>query len=327
MLKGDQWNIIAKRLSNEKLSAEEKAEFEKMIADENVQRTIGQSERIFEKTGLFLGLDEYNTNSAWEKVDRAISRKKTLSFRPLLRIAAVFILLVAGGFAVWKLAVQNKAVPVIAAYYIEGNTEQLLPDGSTITLNHGSEVKFPKEFTGNTREVSLVGEAFFNIKPDAGKPFIIKTNGASVRVLGTSFNVCAYNESETVEVIVKTGKVELINTGAGEEEEKVVLLPGQTGTLNMYTRKLLRTNNYNPNKLAWYTREISFDYTPLGEVFETLRHVYNIRVDVDKQVDTKQKLTASFSKQDPEYIMEVIALTLDIKVDQTENNGFFVHNN
>ncbi|MCF8359490.1 MAG: FecR domain-containing protein [Prolixibacteraceae bacterium] len=327
MLKGDQWNIIAKRLSNEKLSVEEKAEFEKMIADENVQRIIGQSEKTFEKTGLFLGLDQYNTNSAWEKVDRAMSRRKTMSFRPLLRIAAVFFLLVAGGFAVWKMAVQNKPVPVIAAHYLEGNTQQLLPDGSTVTLNHGSEVKFPKKFTGTTREVTLVGEAFFNIKPDTEKPFIIKTNGASVKVLGTSFNVCAYNESETVEVIVKTGKVELFNTGAGKAEEKVVLMPGQTGTLNMYTRELLRTDNYNPNKLAWYTREISFNYTPLGEVFETLQHAYNIRVDIDNQVDTSQKLTASFSKQDPEYIMDVIALTLDIKVDQTENNGFFVQNN
>lgn len=328
MLMGDQWNIIAKHLSKEKLSAEEKEEFERMAADDEVQRIIGQSENTFEKTSLFLSLDKYNTNEAWEKVNSAISRKKTFSLKPILRVAAVFILLLAGGFTVWKLAVQNNSsVRTISAYYEKPEQELLLPDGSIVILNHSSKVLYPETFQGNTREVILVGEAFFDVAPNAEKPFIIKTKEASIKVLGTSFNVYAYEESETVEVIVKTGKVELIDSGAGTEQDKVILLPGQKGIFNKASRELLCTESYNPNKLAWYTHEISFNYTSLNEVFETLQHAYNIRIDVDKNVDLNLKLSASFSKQDPEYIMEVVALTLNLKLSKKEKNNYTIQNN
>ncbi|MBN1926844.1 MAG: FecR domain-containing protein [Prolixibacteraceae bacterium] len=328
MLKGDQWNIIVKHLSKEKLSAGEKEEFERLAADENVQRIIGQSKKTFEKTSLFLSLDKYNTDNAWGKIDQAISLKKNFSIKPLLRIAAVLVLLIAAGFTVWKLSVQNTgSVREITAQYKESNQALLLPDGSIVSLNYASEIKYPESFEGNTREVFLVGEAFFDVTPNVEKPFVIKTKEASVKVLGTSFNVCAYEKSEMVEVIVETGSVELADTKAGLEHEKVILHPGQKGTLNKTNRRLLLSESYNPNKLAWHTREISFNYTPLSEVFETLHHAYNIQIDVDDQVDLNLKLSASFSKQDPEYIMEVVALTLNLRLNKEGNNNYIIQNN
>src|SRR5690606_2603405 len=70
----------------------------------------------------------------------------------------------------------------------------LLPDGSTVLLNNNSSLDFPQQFTGDTREVILKGEAYFDIKPDASRPFIIHTGKVKTRVLGTAFNIRAYPE-------------------------------------------------------------------------------------------------------------------------------------
>ena len=89
------------------------------------------------------------------------------------------------------------------------------PDGSIVTLNRNSKLIFPKHFTKNVREVTITGEAFFDVKPNTSKPFIINAGNVQVKVLGTSFNVCAYPGTETVEVVVESGKVQVTRKNCG----------------------------------------------------------------------------------------------------------------
>lgn len=114
----------------------------------------------------------------------------------LARIAAVLIplFMMTGGYLYYT-STQNKWIEISVAY---GDKKHfLLPDSSEIWLNAGTVVKYPKEFSKAQRLVHLDGEAYFSVRKDAGKPFIVETSRLSVKVLGTKFNVKAYADVKT----------------------------------------------------------------------------------------------------------------------------------
>jgi transmembrane sensor len=328
-MKSEQWEIIAKYLAHEELNAEEKSEFDLLSADEDFRKNLDQSANVFEKTDLFFDLKQYNTEKAWEKVNKQVTKKRTniLHISWVYRVAAIFILLITTSVAIWRLGFNNPEYCEFATTQFDfSNPEIVLPDGSKVKLNHSSKLTYPEVFKGNIREVTLTGEAFFNVTPNSEKPFIIKANGASIRVVGTSFNVYAYNESSTVEVIVKTGKVELHDKDLTKklEGDKVLLLPGEKGIFNKLNNTVAKENSFNSNNLSWVTHEMEFKYARLADVFQTMQRVYNIRIDVDQGVDLNQKLSATFSQQQPEYIMEVIAMTQNLRLKKINNNQYII---
>lgn len=328
-MKSEHWEIIAKYLAHEELSAEEKSEFERLSSDDEMKFVSRQSAEVFEKTDLFFNLKEYNVESAWEKVNGHLTQNKKNIFHLswVYRVAAIFLLLLTTSVAIWHLGFNKQEFQEFATSQFDfSNPEIELPDGSRVKLNHGSKLTYPDEFSGKTREVSLTGEAFFSVTPNPEKPFIIKTNGASIKVLGTSFNVYAYAESSTVEVVVKTGKVELNDQVLSEKPkgEKILLLPGEKGTFNKLNGTIVKEITVNPNNLSWYTHEIVFKYTRLADVFQTLQRAYNLQVTVEEGVDLNQELNATFSHQQPDYIMEVIALTQNLNLKKTSNNQYII---
>ena len=114
-----------------------------------------------------------------------------------------------------------------------------------VTLNSNSKLEFPAKFASDKREVTITGEAFFEVKPNPEKPFVINAGGAQVKVLGTSFNVSAYPKTDAVEVIVKTGKVQVTQKTEQLEAEtnEVILTPGEKGTFYAGSRILEKTVN------------------------------------------------------------------------------------
>jgi ferric-dicitrate binding protein FerR (iron transport regulator) len=146
--------------------------------------------------------------------------------------------------------------------------------------------------------------------------------------LGTSFNVNAYKNAPLVEVVVKTGKVELLEntTPNVTKTAKVLLLPGDKGVFDKLSRKLTKEATLNNNNLSWITHEIEFDYAPLNEVVGTLCRTFNLQIDIEKSVDQDLQLSATFNKQKPDYIMDVVALTLNLKVEKTGDNHYIIRN-
>jgi transmembrane sensor len=328
-MKGEYWDIIAKYLTHEELSAEEKEEFDQLLADEEFNEILSQSSEVVKKSDLFFNLKKYNTDKAWEKVNGQLTpkRKNILQIPWVYRVAAIFLLLFTTSVVVWRLGINKQEFcEVTTTQYDLSNPVVELPDGTKVKLNHGSKLTYPEEFSGETREVSLTGEAFFNVTPNPGRPFIIKTNDASIKVLGTSFNVYAYNESSTVEVIVKTGKVELFKPDLSEKAAvgKVLLLPGEKGTFDKLNKTVAKEATYSPNNLSWFTHEIEFKYTRLSDVFQTLKRAYNLQITIEEGVDLGQELNATFSQQQPDYIMEVIAMTQNLKLKKQANNQYII---
>jgi ferric-dicitrate binding protein FerR (iron transport regulator) len=199
-----------------------------------------------------------------------------------------------------------------------------------VALNSNSKLVFPKQFTGNTREVTIYGEAFFDVKPNREKPFIITAGNAQVKVVGTSFNVCAYPENETVEVVVKTGKVQVTNK-IGEvlsDANQVYLVPGEKGTLFIKSSILEKSQNSNPNYLAWKTRDFVFNDIPLDEVFQCLEKTYHVKIQVTDPELNALKLNAQFDKKPIDFILNVVGLTFNLELSvENEQYTFSSHKN
>jgi transmembrane sensor len=163
-------------------------------------------------------------------------RKAGISFnlvlRNLGRIAAIFLLpvMVYIGYEVYsqKMWVKNQAEVVYHEIKCPMGAQSKfeLPDGTTGNLNNGSTLRYPVKFTGKSREVELYGEAFFDVRHKRDKPFIIKTVGLDVKVLGTRVNVYSYPDEQYQEITLESGSVELVQQ---EEDQMVTVAEMQPG--------------------------------------------------------------------------------------------------
>lgn len=159
-----------------------------------------------------------------------------------------------------------------------GKTSELqLPDGTQVFLNAGSRLVYPENFTGKTREVFLVGEAFFNVRHDKQHPFIVQTEDFRIKVLGTRFNLSAYPNDNVIETVLAEGKVSIGKNDAGVFEKAIELSPNQLASFNRTTKetdiKTVDTDNY----ILWTVGLLKFESTDLSRITKRLERFYNVR--------------------------------------------------
>jgi transmembrane sensor len=332
------WELLAKFLSNE-AGEPEKAEVESWAgrSAQNLSR-LKSSRDIMQKARLYYHTRKFDPAAAWEKIERGTDNQAPVieigetthaSFfrRRLLQIAAaVFFALMLGSVSFWFGFRQQK---VTVFTEIISNDQQVLkgvtlPDGTVVTLNDNSKLNYPKHFSGKFRKVSIEGEAFFEVHPDASKPFVISAGKAQIRVLGTSFNVNARPGDKTVEVTVETGTVRVqCNELAQQPCNDLILAPGEKGILDNANNLLSKTVNENRNLTAWKTHELVFEKTPLKEVIEILQQVYHTEIQVSNPAFDQLVLTAHFDNQTIDFILEVIRLTFNLEL-SAQNGQYFL---
>ncbi|NLU37296.1 MAG: DUF4974 domain-containing protein [Bacteroidales bacterium] len=322
----ENWDIIAKYLANEELNDEELQIVENLKNDAEGQQLLRESAGVFDDTSLYLQQKQYNTLNAWQKVNASVARSaRRRLFVISSRVAAAVVILVVSAFALWQLGSNHNSLTEFSTAMNDVSKPVLvLPDGTNVTVNRNSKISYPEKFTGNTREVTLSGEAFFQVTPNPDKPFIIHANGASVKVLGTSFNVYAYGNEPIVEVLVKTGKVELLGKNAGTVSSSVLLMPGEKGVFVKAKGEMAKQQEPNFNNFSWLTNEIEFDNTPLPEVVATINRAFPVTVETAAGVDANLHLTATFNQQKPEYILDVLALTLNLRLEKAQDNHYII---
>lgn len=319
----ERWNIFAKYFSNEELNASESELVQSNIEDEELNDDFRQSKQVSQKVDLYFNLKKVDTEQAWTKVSDQMETKTKIRSLKLrwISAAASAVILVAIAIGAIQLGNPFETKTFRTASDDLSNPHVTLPDGSIVSLNHGTKISYHKSFKGDSRMVKLSGEAFFDVAHNPNKPFIIQTKNASIKVLGTSFNV--YEGDEKVEVFVKTGKVQLIEGAlASNESERINLLPGERGIYDIKSHNLLKEILSETNSLAWITQDIEFNTSDLSEVIETLERVYNLKIEVADDVDMEKQITATFNQQDADYIMEVVAITLDLDLTKTKENEY-----
>lgn len=304
-----------------------------------VEQWIGKSEanrRYFEKlkvlwenTGRVAPHQEANVDvdMAWNKfkqradhqiTDQPVSKAKGRHlYFYLSRMAAILVV----GFVVYLVYQSLKKSPdanqvVLTAQMV--TKSDTLPDGSQVSLNINSRVTFNENFSETERLISLQGEAFFDVVKNDKKPFVIKTNGTTVTVLGTSFYVEAYDSLNTVEVGVEEGVVQVESYG-----ELVLLGAGERISIDKGKQKVSEPDTYNPNDIYWKSETLIFKNEPLAGVFATLEKVYKININVENPRILNCRLTGKFYKESPAHIFEIIETNFDLTTVE-QNAGFTI---
>ncbi len=250
-----------------------------------------------------------NAEEDWERIQEKIggtAQTKNVYLR-VLRYAAAVLLFVS--VALWLLpqAKVDENLGSELAWITEENMkglphEILLPDGSKVILEPYSSLKYPASFSGKQRDVFLKGEAFFDVTRDTTMPFLIYANETITKVLGTSFTIRAFDGDDDVEVIVKTGRVAVYATVAGDDglitskklvikadedivvplpNRKLEISPNQSVVFNRKKRELVKGIAPIPTLIESKVREIesfAFDNAPVINVFETLTLVYGVEI-------------------------------------------------
>jgi ferric-dicitrate binding protein FerR (iron transport regulator) len=164
---------------------------------------------------------------------------------------------------------------------IGSRTVVQLSDGSTVHLNYGSKLKYPQFFSGDTREIELVGEGFFEVAHNPEKPFIVKTGTLNVQALGTAFNVLAYADSETIETTLVNGKVVLKQKITNGKTKTIgTMEPGQHINYNIKTGAVCSTKGSVEKFVAWKDGKLVFEDATITDVAERLSRMFNVDIEV-----------------------------------------------
>ena len=190
-----------------------------------------------------------------------------------------------------------------------------LPDGSKVWLNQKAELTYPKVMNGAQREVHLVGEAYFEIVRHARQPFLVQSNGATIRILGTEFNVNAVAK-DWVQVHVLEGKVAFY--AEAKEERQVTLQAFEVGRLELNTGDLSKTVQENQNSIAWKTGVLRFEDEALTTMVEQLEDYYDIPFSLENSL-TECTISTVIDKLSLAETLEVLELTLGISSDAQNN--------
>jgi transmembrane sensor len=308
---------IVRYLAGE-MTVSEREQFEKIIqADQDKKAQLSEYRKIWEGVDQLAGRNKYDMDGEWnllsDKIDFGTEEKNDTRVRTLrstvLRIAAMLVigLIGVGGYYAGKQLLMYDKVA------IETGTEMIeLPDGTVVTLNSGSIVKYTKNESLAYRKVKLIGEAFFEVSRDTSRPFIIDAGPAQIEVLGTSFNVNAYPDNKKVEVTVHTGLVAMSEKNASDHQ--IMLSKGNTGIYSKEKEELNLIIAGNTNANAWKTRLLEFTDTPMKDVLDVLKHTYQADIILQDTDLSDYTITVSFNNQELDAVLTVLASTLDLTI-------------
>ena len=193
-----------------------------------------------------------------------------------------------------------------------GIMKYVLPDSSSVWLSRGSSITYRAGFIKNgTRDVSLQGEGYFDVKKSSLNPFIVNIDNIDVKVTGTQFN-CIKNEDD-IEITLVEGSVNILNS-AGKIIEK--LNPNQQFRFNTTTNATALIDNIDCLQFtAWKDGELYFKNSNLKFVAERLIRLYDINIIIEDEILLDKTITASFKNESIEDIIEIISIILNIEYD------------
>jgi len=189
-----------------------------------------------------------------------------------------------------------------------------LSDGTLVNLNSGSKLIFPTEFEGKTRNVELVGEAFFEVTPNPSKPFIVKTSEINVKVLGTAFDLQAYPGTNKISTTLVHGKIVLEREVAGISKQIAELKPSDRAIFKTDGKVINISVEEDLDKfIAWKDGKLVFFNDPIENVAEKLGNWYNVNVKINNNELKRYRFTATFTDEPIEQVLDLLGKSSPLK--------------
>jgi len=182
-----------------------------------------------------------------------------------------------------------------------------LSDGSQVKLNAGTKICFDEKFTGKTRNVHLHGQAFFDVARNENKPFIIQTGDLEITVLGTSFDIKAFEDDDFVLVTVVSGKVKV-----SSQEEESIITPNEQVYFQKSTGKIVMREVRSEDYIKWMDGTLYFDKTNVGEMIKQLERWYNVKIIVNAPEILSKTVSGEYTNENLKSILKIMAFSLNI---------------
>lgn len=292
---------------------EEKQELLAFLAsDEEAARIFREMSAAWALSSVpsFAAAEASNLSRIKERIDLRAYSKPVWKVMPLwLKIAAAILLLLGSNYF-WYTYTENLTelyTHTDAPYEIKApagsRTDIVLPDGTEVYLNAGSVLRYYGGFGVNDRVVTLDGEGYFKVAKNAEVPFFVKTNDVQVRVVGTVFNVHAYDDDNYVTVSLLEGRVNL----SASSHSEMKLFPDEQVLYDKNTRRMTKTRINAGKACDWLNGGLSFDNTPFADIARGLERKFQVKINIESNRLKAERFSGSFdSNQNINDILQEI---------------------
>ena len=309
---------IARHLAGETTPEEDAALQSWVEASPDNRRYFAGLQAIWEKTPALRpgAARPVDTEAALQKVKTRLHsgskiRPMTVRVGFLWRAAAAIALVAVATYFLW---LRNAPAPATVIAATDSALTDTLSDGSIITLDKQSGVALAAGFNKRERRLRLQGSAYFEVKPDTTRPFVVEVEKLEVRVVGTAFKVDDAADSSSISVSVTEGKVRVSASG-----QSLLLLAGDMALYDKKTGVLSRTAS---QQSPVQNRVLRFDSTPLREVVQQVEKAYNLKITLKNKALEECLLTGRYNNLPPERLMNLIAESFSLRLSKTEKGDY-----
>lgn len=291
------------------------SDFKELVSTVNDSSDQELEDFFFEEWNKF---DTYPSLSQ-EKIDSLYCHlHKKMKISPFYKItrhwgqiAASILLLFASGLTILYY-IQHQELQTLAEQDVivrsgdSGTSQVTLPDGTLVRLNANSSLTYQQNFGQNNRKVKLSGEGYFEVKKNTEKKFIVNTGYIDVTVLGTKFNLYAYEDKDIIEMALVEGHVNV--STSQPPYQTICVKPNEKVTYNKYDNKLNIEKTTTKIETAWLNKELVFREEKLENVFQCLSRKFRVKFSIDSSVSVDDVYTGAFDDEKIEDILEVLKI-------------------
>jgi len=246
----------------------------------------------------------------------------------ILKYAASIAVLIAGFVFLYQ-NLNTKSAPVSDVEIIQKITTSgqkstiMLSDGSKVTLNSASVIKYPKQFSVNSRTIQLDGEAFFEVAKDQSRPFTVIANQVSTTALGTSFNI--KSSVKGLKVSLATGKV-VVSNAKSKRDKKYFLTSGEAVSFNHSDGRVLQSTFDFKKDLLWKEGVLYFDNAEFNEMMQKLESWYGVSIEVQERPSQIKKYTGQFNNESLSNVLQNMGFALSFDYFLNEKKATLIFN-
>jgi ferric-dicitrate binding protein FerR (iron transport regulator) len=257
----------------------------------------------------FLFPDKYSADETYKIIGKKLSNDRqtrdfTSGYMKYAKYVAALIVIAAISTFVYKYISSPADIISVSTSYGE-RKEVSLPDGSVVILNSLSKLSYPEKMNGNVREVKLQGEGYFDVAKNPEKTFVVKVNNLNIKVLGTKFNVEAYENQESITTSLFEGIVS-VNLDNGYTKQ---LEPGQQAVFEKKENKFDIVQSAGiDGKIDWHKGIFTFNSEPLENILNTLTREYNTNFNITDQELKKLRVTIRFDAKENRSVENILSL-------------------
>lgn len=315
--------IIVKYLQGEATDEEKRLFLDWLRESSENRKLFSQMRDIWLVSGKSPLADSDYAKRAFRRFEAEVramdTRRKRIRLHACIRKAAAVIfciLCLTGGYFTGSrnyLGQHGQAEASVMNRVIIGKDSKgvvTLPDGTRVWLNADSKLIYPEVFDSDCRRVSLEGEGYFEVIKNEKMPFYVETNGMSVHVLGTRFDVKNYESKATSETTLLTGRVEVFFPGT---QKKAILEPNQKITCDKQTGTYRLTKVNAADYILWINERLVCTNETLAVVLYRMKRWYGIEIVCDQGVPLEQRLSLVIRKESPDEIFELLEMIVPVK--------------